>query len=162
MALLGRTSGHRNAGVELILALTGFGTLRLAARALADTSGVRSLRLRWTALLLAGLTGFVAWRSIHPFETNVALSFDIPATILTVVAAILTADYLSGKRPTEHPLRFDWIGVTALSVGLGTALLLRANNAEPWWPTWIFPAYAASFAICLTLRKLAVLQKLED
>jgi hypothetical protein len=154
MALWSKVAGSALPGGMLIAAITMFGAGRFGARALTDAVAVRSLGRRPQKVLLAGLCAVIAWCSLHPFHAGLTASSHAVAACLTVTAAVLTGDFLSGRLRGNKLLRIDWIASTALVIGLATFFLVRSRVSDAWWEPGLLPSYAIAFLTCALGRRV--------
>jgi hypothetical protein len=79
-----------------------FGAARFGAAALKNSVSAPNLGRRAVRVLLGGLCGIIAWCSLHPFDDNLTMSFKASAACLTVAAAVLTGDFVSGRCRVEQ------------------------------------------------------------
>jgi hypothetical protein len=156
MALWGHATRRALPGGMMVTAITIFGAMRLGVRALAESVSMRALGIGMRLVLLACFIGAITWTSLHQDFANLSTTFEWLATGLTVGGAVLTADFVTGKRRAEQVLRIDWIGVVALLAGLTTPFYLSRwmlnAAADPWWHPWLLPSYIVAFVFCLLGR----------
>lgn len=129
----------------LLTAVTIFGAVRFGAGVLMEA--VRSRVL--FALFGAIVVGCSA--PLYP----VPAMFGISANCLVVVAAVMTADFLTGRPP--NPARsVDWVGLCALAAGLTVSFAWRSpvddSLINDWWHPGLLPSYAVAFLTCLVSR----------
>jgi hypothetical protein len=116
--------------------------------------------LKWA--LFGCLIAAIPWLSIRHFDDWARAVSAIAATCLTVTAAVLTADAIASRNPVEQVRRIDWIGVIAMTLGLGTALCFPGRyvwGLDNWWYAWLLPSYGVAFMACLagrTAQKLSL------
>jgi hypothetical protein len=153
MALFSGVAGSAVPGRLLVAAITTFGAVRFAARALMDSASIRPLRLRWP--LLGCFVAIITCIAVLPFGDSLTRISEIASTVLTVTGAVLTADFLSGSRPLGGRRKVDPVGITALLAGLVTPLLLPGSHLwdlDRYWLPWLFPSYGVAFLVCLCAR----------
>jgi hypothetical protein len=138
-----------------VLAITMFGAFRFGVRALAECLAIfrghrRSHRfLYWTLLALAMCTIAILGSSL--FLDDPSNIIKPLARCLVAAAAVLSADFLTGRRDETSARRINWLGLTALSIGLAfphlPLLFIGADSAL--WDPWLLWIYMVSFSICL-------------
>src|ERR1035438_3971241 len=115
---------------------------------------------RW--LLLACFSGAIAWCSLHLFAPEFYWVLDWSARCLAVTGAVITIDFLTGKRRAEQARRVDWVGLIAVVGGLATPLYVPHGPMEltrfPWWYPWVLPSYVVAFLMCLGGRTVQKIQ----
>ncbi len=136
-----------------VLVVTMLGTARYGVRALAECVAIlRSRRFVYWSIL--GVAAFII--TILAATTFVDASVVVRplARCLVAVAAILSADFLTGRWRVPSVRKIDWVGVAALLTGWGLpysypvrALFLDSDAA--WWDPWLLRIYIVSFAIVL-------------
>lgn len=146
-ALWGGAAGSALPGSTMIAIITTFGAARFNLRELATAAYTKTI----FALTLAAIAALTAWRTREAIVAFYDLHSDLPATVLALTAAILSADALH-NRPTP-PKQIDWVATLALLTALAVAYAIANTNAIPNHP-WLFPAYATAFTITLAGRKL--------
>jgi len=152
-------SGHAVRYAVAVEAVTMFGMVGFGARALMDRLSVLRGRrsIYWTLLGLAVCTiGVLA--SILFLDVSSVLN---PlARCLVAAAAVMTADFLTGRWRTASTRKIDWIGVTAFLIGWGlpyltpeffvlTGFYLGIGADSPLQDPWLLRTYVVSFSICL-------------
>ena len=146
MALWSKAAGSAAAPRMMLAAITIFGAVRFGARVLAEA--VRS------RVLLAVFGAIVVRCSLSPLYPAPAM-FEVSAKCLVVIAAVMTADFVSGARG-DRARRVDWVGSGALAVGLVVGFGWRSpiddSLTNDWWHPWLLPSYAAAFLTCLASR----------
>jgi hypothetical protein len=152
MALWSKVAGSALPGRMMIAAVTMFGAVRFGVGALKNSVSTPSLGRRPLRVLLGCLCGIIAWCSLHPFDDNLTMSFKASAACLTVAAAVLTGDFVSGRCRVEQVQMIDVVGLSALSAGLATAFFLHHCVADAWWEPGLFPSYAVGFMTCILGR----------
>jgi hypothetical protein len=157
---LGSHASHRWMPVlGIIFAITIFGAVRFGLKAMAESVRIPVMgRFNWVT---AGcLIGAAAWFTSHPYLDEPWTAFQVSVECLTVAGAVVTADYVSGRR-IEPVRRVDWVGTVALLAGVTTPLwmpLLTGIEAETWRHPWLLPSYGVGSAVCLAGR---MVEKLE-
>jgi hypothetical protein len=154
MALWSHTAASALPGRMMIAAITLFGAVRFGARALANSVSVPAFgrRLWWVPI---GCTcGIIVWCSLHSFDETLMMSLRASAGCMVVVAGVLTADFVSGRRQVEPAPRMDWIGSGALLAGLIAAFCVPLAVNDPWWQPGLLPSYGVGFTTCLLGRTL--------
>jgi hypothetical protein len=154
MALWSKAAGSALPGRMMIATITLFGAARFGAGALANSVCMPAFGRQLRRALLVCLGGIIAWCSLHPFDEILALSLRTSAGCLAVVAALLTADLVSGRRKVERVRRIDWIGLGALLAGLATALCIPFTLSDTWSQSGLLPSYGVGFMMCLLGRAL--------
>jgi hypothetical protein len=157
MALFSDVAASAMPGRMLVAAVTTFGAVRFAVRALLDSVPVRPLRMpRW--LLLGCFIVVIAWLSLRPhdaYAATIGKASETAATCLIIVGAVLTADFLSGWGRTERRRRIDWVGVAALVAGLATPYCLPDHyvwGVDHYWLLRPMPSYVIGFVVCVCGR----------
>ncbi|HXS95585.1 MAG TPA: hypothetical protein VN736_13360 [Candidatus Limnocylindrales bacterium] len=154
MALWSKVAGSALPGRMAIAAITMFGAGRFGAKALTNALAVRSLGRRPQQVLLAGLCAVIACCSLDPFNAGLTASSHAAAACLTVTAAVLTGDFLSGQLRGDKLRRIDWVASTALVIGLATFFLVRSRVSDAWWEPGLLPSYAIAFITCALGRRV--------
>jgi hypothetical protein len=153
MALWSKAAGSALPGRMLIATVTLFGAIRFGAKALADTVSIHASRTRW--LWLGCFVVAITWCSLHPFAQAFTTAFDFSARSLGVTSAILTADFLIGRRRME-PVRVDWVGCLAGVAGLAlpqyAPYVAPQFGFDPGRYPWLLPCYLLAFLLCLCGR----------
>lgn len=129
----------------MFVVMTIFGAVRFGAMALEET--VRS------RISLAVFAAIVVWCSLLPsYGPEI---FEISAKCLVVVAAIMTADFVSGRRDGQAR-KVDWVGCGALAAGLAVGFgwhsLIDDSLTNDWWHPRVLPSYAVAYFTCLAGR----------
>jgi hypothetical protein len=154
MALWSHAARSALPGRMMIAAITIFGALRFAARALANT--VRTPRTRWGWAWLGCFVVAAAWSSFYPYAPTFTTAFDFSARCLGVTSAVLTGDFMMGRRRLEQVKRVDWVGSFAFLAGLAMPLYVPHGPMEltpdPWWHPWLLPSYLAALLVCVCGR----------
>ncbi len=154
MALWSHAAASALGGRMLVATVTTFGAIRFGARALMDSSSILRPPGRLSWVLPAGLIAVIAWLSLHPFAPAIDTASEVAATWLTVASAVLTADFVSGRR-VELVRGIDWVGVCALLAGLATVFRLPGKylwGLDNWSCPWLLRAYGVAFLVCLAGR----------
>jgi hypothetical protein len=154
MALFSKAARSALPGRIMIAAVPMFGAVRFGAAALRNSVSTPNLGRRPLRVLLGGLCGIIAWCSLHPFDDNLTMSFKASAVCLTVAAAVLTGDFVSGRCRVGPVQKIDVVGFSALVAGLATAFFLNHWVADAWWEPGLFPSYAVGFTACVLGRGL--------
>jgi hypothetical protein len=97
----------------------------------------------------------IAWMSLHPYDEDLKTVSDIATTCLVVAGAVVTADFVGGRRQIERVRRFDWVAIAAFVAGMAAPLCLPSRYG--WGP--VMPSYGVGFGACFcgrALRKAAV------
>lgn len=149
MALWGRATSRAFPAGYMITTITTFGAMRFGIRAIPTAIPQPRFHLPAVCAVLTGVALLVGF-------TPDPLSYSaIPATVLAITTAILSADALH-NRPTP-PKQIDWTATIALLTALAFAYAIANTNADPnqsWWHPWLFPSYITAFTITLIGRKL--------
>ena len=151
MALWSKAAGSALPGRLMIATITIFGAIRFGARAFVNSVSMPWLGRRSIWVLLACLSGIIVWCAVHPFAKIITLSFRASAGCLVVVAAVVTADFVSKTPRAEQARKVDWGGFSALVSGLGTAFYIDTLT-DPWWQPGLLPSYGVGFTTCLLAR----------
>ena len=146
-ALWGGAAGSAVPGSMMIAIITTFGAARFSLRELANAACTKTI----FALTLTAIAALTAWRTRETIVAFYELHSDLPATVLAITAAILTADALH-NRPTP-PKQINWIATLALLTALAVAYAVANTNAIPN-QSWLLPSYITAFAITIAGRKL--------
>jgi hypothetical protein len=154
MALWSQTAGSALPGRMMIAAITLFGAVRFGARALANSVSVRAFGRRLWWVPIGCICGVIVWCSLHSLDEMLMMSLRASAGCIVVVAGVLTADFISGRRLVEPAPRMDWIGSGALLAGLATAFCVPLAVTDPWWQPGLLPSYGVGFTTCLLGRML--------
>jgi hypothetical protein len=153
MALWGKAARTGLRGTMMIAAITTFGAARFGARALNDVVSIPALGKRRIWLVLSVCIWASAWIAGHEWFIDPSTLFEISATSLAIVAAVLTGDFATGfRRDQRTPV--DWVGSAALLAGLATFTCgwFFDPSAERWWHPWLFPSYGVAFIVCFLGR----------
>jgi hypothetical protein len=133
-----------------VLAITMFGAFRFGVRALAECLAIfRGYRfLCWTLLALATCTIAIFASTLFLDLSTIVKPL---ARCLVAAAAVLSADFLTGRRVRTSARKIDWMGLAALLIGLalpGLPLLFIGPDPASWDP-WLLRIYIVSFSTCL-------------
>jgi hypothetical protein len=153
MALWSHAAASAVGARMLVAAVTTFGAIRFGARALMDSASILRPPGRLSWVLPACLIAAIAWLSLRPFAPAIETASEIAATWLTVAGAVLTADFVSGRR-VERVRRIDWVGVAALLAGLSVFCPPGRYlwGLDTWSRPRLLPAYGVGFLVCLLGR----------
>jgi hypothetical protein len=161
MALWSKAARSALPGRVLVAAVTVFGAVRFGGNSLVEATPIRPSgnARRW--LLLACFSGAIAWCSLHLFAPAFFSILDWSARCLAVTGAVITIDFLTGKRRAEQARRVDWVSLIAVVCGLATPLYVShgpvALTRFPGWYPWVLPSYVVAFLMYLGGR---VVQKI--
>ena len=158
MALFSKTAGSAVPWRMLLVEITIFGAARFGARMLSDFLSFRSMPLRWRGLPLACAGGAILWLSFQGFAPGFFVSLTQSARCLAIVAAVLTADAITGKRRAIPASKFNLAGTIALLAGLALPLYLPRLADGGADHGWLLPSYAAAFLTRLLLRFIPLSQ----
>lgn len=154
MALWSKAAPRALPGLMMISSITMFGAGRFGVKALWNWLTPREFGRRIAIVPLGCILGTIVWCSVHPFNEKAAISLQASSQCLAVAAAVLTADFVSGRRRFERAPRIDWIALIALIVGLATALCVQLWTVDAWWEPGLLPSYGVGFIACLLGRAL--------
>jgi hypothetical protein len=155
MALTSQMSHRAIPGRMLIVGITTFGAIRFGARSLA-TVGPNRESPRWRWLFLGAMVAFISWLCLDFFTKGSPQASAIAATSIAMVGAVLTADFIFGRRPAAAR-RVDWVASSALLSGAVVAFFTSApyeGRTDDWWLTWPYPSYAAAFIVSIFGRAI--------
>ena len=156
MALWSKAARSALPGRILVAAVTIFGAVRFGGRSLVEATPIRTAGYARRWILLACFSGAIAWCSLHVFAPAFFSALDWSARCLAVTGAVITVDFLTGKRRTEQARKVDWVGLIALVTGLATPLYVPHGPMEltrfPWWYPWVLPSFVMAFLMCLVCR----------
>jgi hypothetical protein len=156
MALWSKAARSALPGRVLVAAVTIFGAVRFGGTSLVEATPICTTgnARRW--LLLACFAGAIAWCSSHLFTPAFFLGLDWSARCLAVTGAVITIDFLTGKRHAGQVRKIDWVSLIAVVGGLATPLYVPhgpvAVTRFPWWYPWVVPSYVVAFFMCLGSR----------
>jgi hypothetical protein len=157
MALWSKAARSALPARVLVAAVTIFGAVRFGGSSLIEASPISTAAgaRRW--LLLACFSGTIAWCSLHLFPAfSPVLGWS--ARCLAVTGAVITVDFLTGRRHAEQPRTIDWVSLFAVVGGLAAPLCIPhgdvAETQFPWWSPWVLPCYVVAFLLCLGGRFL--------
>ena len=156
MALWSHTARTALHGRMLIAALTIFGAVRFGARELGKIASIRTLTTRRGRIWLGCFVATAAWSCLHPFAPAFTTAFEFSGRCLGVAGAVLTGDFLTGRRSLEQISRIDWVGAFALLAGLATPVYLRyallESTSDPWRYPLLLPSYVVALLTCVCGR----------
>jgi hypothetical protein len=157
MALFSHVADSATKGRMLVVAITTFGAIRFGIRTLLDSASIAPIRRsKW--LLIGCASATIVWLSLRPYNpyaASIGKASEIAATCLTIVGAVLTADFLNGWGRIERKQRIDWIALVALLAGLATPCLLPDKyiwGVDHYWLLRPIPSYTVGLLICLCGR----------
>jgi len=148
-ALFHGDSGRYFEKFMAILAISMFGATRYGVSALAGCQAIFSHRfVCWTLLCLAVCTTGVIAPMISLGLSSVLNPL---ARCLVAAAAVLSADFLTGRSRAASSSRINWVGAAALLIGWGLPYLpgLFLDTGYMWWNPWLLRTYIVAFSICL-------------
>ena len=157
LALWSQTARSAQPARMMVAAITLFGAVRFGAMALARTASIRVPGPRRGLVLLGCFIGAIAWSSLHPYSPAFTAAFDWSARCLALAGAVVTVDYVTGRRRIEQARRVDWIGLIALLAGLATPLFVPHGPVDL---AWLLPSYLVGFFVCLCGRAAQKLYRL--
>jgi hypothetical protein len=153
MALWARAARSGWPARILIAGVTVFGALRFGSRSLMDAVPIRNPGRTVTWILLACSAGSVAWCSIYMFNTYDTGFFDWSARCLAATGAVITVDFMTGRRYSARPRKLDWVGTIAILTGMAASLYVPHGELIytrfPWWYPWVLTSYVVSFLLSL-------------
>ena len=156
MALWSEAAASALPGRRMIVAITIFGVMRFAVKALTEAAAIPPTGVQWGWALIACLVGAIAWLSLRPYAPACSTALDWAARCLGVTSAIITVDMVVGRQRVEPARRVDWVGCIALLAGLATPLYVTHGPMEltqdPWWYPWLLPSYLVGLLVCLCGR----------
>jgi hypothetical protein len=159
MALFSDVAKSATRGRMLVAAITTFGALRFAVRALLDSAPVRPLgKSRWILIgcLIAAIAG-LALRPYGAYAAAIGKASEAAATCLTIAGAVLTADFLTGWVRLARRQSVDWVGGAALLAGLAIPYCHPYKyvwGVDHYWLLRPMPPYTVAFFIGLCGRPI--------
>jgi hypothetical protein len=141
MALCSGVARSRLPVAVAIAAVTAFGALRFGIRALDDTAGRR--------VLYPILIAVIAWIAFQD-GAKYAVVFDLSASVIAAMAAVLTANFVTGGRAAPPS-----VNLVALVAGAVLPVCFRSSdpNAVYSHPGFLH-SYAVAFVVYLILKAL--------
>ena len=139
MALWSHAAGSALPGRMMIAAITVFGVVRFGVGALAEAAGIPAPGIRWGWALLVCFLVAIAWLSLHPYAPASMTALILAARCLAVTGAVVTVDFVIGRRRVAQVRRVDWVGLIALLAGLATPLYVS---------DWVLRSYFVGFLVC--------------
>jgi hypothetical protein len=159
MALFSNVAESATRGRMLVAAITTFGAVRFAVRALLGFTPVRPLgKSRW--ILIGCLIAAIAWLSLRPYGVYAAAigkASEAAAMCLTIAGAVLTADFLTGWAPLARRQRLDWVGGAALLAGLAIPYCHPYRyvwGLDHYWLLRPMPSYTVALLVGLCGRPI--------
>ena len=153
MALVSKAAQSALPGRIMIITMTAFGAVRFGARAIA-TAVATPVHGRWFVRVVFGcLSGVIAWCCVGDWNPIQTTSGSVTDVCLAAAAAVVTADFVSGKRRPEPVPKIDWIGFTALLAGFATAYIVQFWILQANAEAGLLPLYAVAFAVCTLGRR---------
>jgi hypothetical protein len=159
MALFSNVAESATRGRMLAAAITTFGAVRFAVRALLGFTPVRPLgKSRW--ILIGCLIAAIAWLSLRPYGVYAAAigkASEAAAMCLTIAGAVLTADFLTGWAPLARRQRLDWVGGAALLAGLAIPYCHPYRyvwGLDHYWLLRPMPSYTVALLVGLCGRPI--------
>jgi hypothetical protein len=140
-----------------VLAITMFGAARYGIGALANCLTV-FLRYSFVYWALLGLAAFAIAVIAATLSTDLSAIVNPLARSLVAAAAVITADFLTGRWRAASTQKMDWIGMTAFLIGWGLPYVpfLIIDVDPPGWDPWLLRTYTMSFSICLLGRMASI------
>lgn len=152
MALFGKAAPSALPSRWMIAAITTFGTARFCIRSTTLIFPLVTSKWRWIALVTSCIG--IGWLSLHPFEHAFESGLQFLANCLSVMSAIVTADFISHRQLTSR--RLDWSGCSAFFLGVLLPWYAPHPPMElspnPWWYPWLLPCYFVAFVALITAR----------
>jgi hypothetical protein len=149
-----RAAGHGARYSLAIVAVTMFGVVGFGARLLGNCLAVlRGHRFAYWTLLGLAVGAIAALASILFLDVSSVL-YPL-ARGLVAAAAVISADFLTGRWRATVAKKIDWIGVTAFLIGWGLPYVLDLiidDLDTPAQDPLLVQAYILSFSICLLCR----------
>jgi hypothetical protein len=161
-ALLGGDARAYYPAKKALILITLFGVVRFAAWAIAEALPLPREK-KWARRAILGCVATGIGVACGSLTLDLIAAKGAAACVVVAGAAVLSADYLTGRWRRPGAKTVDWVGLSAWLAGAGilhyrawtfvfTGIYLGPDQ-EVWWHSWwILPTYGISFVVCMAGR----------